>query len=247
MTSESWRAGPGIDVVGDVHGCADELADLLARLGYATPGDGATERRLAFVGDLVDRGPDSARVLETVMLLCQAGVADCVLGNHDDGLRWALSGRAVEPVPEREATLLSIAARGPEFANRVRVFLAGLPAHLVLDDGRLVVAHAGLPEAFHGSDSLEARGFAIYGPSTGRRDAYGFPERVRPTPSTWAQMYRGQALIVYGHAARATPLWIGRTVNIDTDCSRGGNLTALRYPENTFVSVPARAVYWARR
>jgi protein phosphatase len=244
-----------LDVIGDVHGCADELTELLARLGYAVPAptthvaatghpDG---RRLVFVGDLVNRGPEPVRALEMVMGLCSAGAAACVLGNHDDQLRAALSGRAVEPTPELEQTLEKLAAQPAAFRERVLRFLDGLPAHLVLDDGRLVVAHAGLPEEHHGSQSPQAWEFAVYGPCTGRLDAYGFPERIRPTPLDWARGYTGQALVVHGHQAIEAPRWIGRTLNIDTNCSRGGALTAFRYPARQTVSVPAAATYWDSR
>jgi protein phosphatase len=244
-----------LDVIGDVHGCADELGELLERLGYTLPAttmDRATAghpdgRRLVFVGDLVNRGPRPVRALEMVMALCAAGVAACVLGNHDDQLRAALSGRAVEPTPELEQTLATLAAQPAALRERVRRFLDGLPGHLVLDDGRLVVAHAGLPEAYHGSQSAEAWEFAVYGPCTGHRDAYGFPERIRPTPLDWARAYTGRALVVHGHQAIDAPRWIGRTVNIDTNCSRGGALTALRYPAQDVVSIQAAATYWQPR
>jgi diadenosine tetraphosphatase ApaH/serine/threonine PP2A family protein phosphatase len=106
------------------------------------------------------------------------------------------------------------------------------------------VAHAGLPEEYHHSASQEAWEFAVYGPSTGRLDAYGFPERIKPTPSTWAERYAGQPLVVHGHHAIEAPRWIGRTLNIDTNCSRGGALTAFRYPERECVAVQAMSSYW---
>jgi protein phosphatase len=244
-----------LDVVGDVHGCADELAELLGRLGYAPP-SAATDlagsahpdgRRLVFVGDLVNRGPDSIRALRMIMRLCRSGVAMSVLGNHDDQLRAALSGRAVEPTLELEQTLASFAAQPASFRDEACAFLDDLPAHLVLDDGRLVVAHAGLPAEYHGSSSSDAWEFAVYGPSTGRRDGYGFPERIRPTPLDWAIDYSGPALVVHGHQAIEAPRWIRRTLNIDTNCSRGGALTAFRYPEQATLSVQAAATYWPPR
>jgi hypothetical protein len=234
-----------LDIIGDVHGCADELERLLARLGYRdTPAGHPAGRQLVFVGDLVNRGPDSARSLERVMGLCRAGLASCVLGNHDDQLRWFLHGRPVEPVPELEGTLRGLHARPPAFTRAVRDFLDERPAQLVLDDGRLVVSHAGLPEAYHGSASTEAWERAVYGPANGR-DGYGFPQRIKPTPTDWAERYSGSALVVHGHHAQPAPRWIGRTLNIDSNCSRGGALTAFRYPAGELVQEPAAAVYWA--
>jgi protein phosphatase len=223
------------------------LDELLVRLGYAGPASATIHpsgRRLIFVGDLVNRGPQSVRVLEMVMALTESGVAESVLGNHDDQLRAHLSGRPVEPTLELNATLRELAAKPAELKDRVQNFVDSLPPQLVLDEGRLVVAHAGLPEEYHGSRCPEASDFAVYGTSTGRRDGYGFPERVKPTPSTWAEQYSGQALVVHGHHAIEAPRWIGRTLNIDTNCSRGGALTAFRYPERECVSVTARATYW---
>lgn len=240
----------GVDIIGDVHGCADELCELLARLGYAVaPARSAATphpagRRLIFVGDLVNRGPHPVRVLELLMALCEAGVAQTVLGNHDDQLRSHLSGRLVEPTLEMELTLRELGTRPASFSENVRAFLDTLPSHLVLDVGRLVVAHAGLPEEYHRDTSREAWDFAVYGPSTGRLDGYGFPERIRPTPLTWAEHYAGEALVVHGHHAIEAPRWIGRTLNIDTNCSRGGALTAFRYPERECVAVQAMSTYW---
>jgi protein phosphatase len=240
---------PGLDIIGDVHGCADELAELLIRLGYALPSRSTVAshpegRRLIFVGDLVNRGPYSVRVLELLMTLSTSGVASSVLGNHDDQLRSYLSGRPVEPSLELDLTLRQLSTRPAAFQHSVHTFLDTLPGHLVLDGGNLVVAHAGLPAEFHGETSRDAWELAVYGPSTGRLDGYGFPERIRPTPTAWAKQYAGQALVVHGHQAIEAPRWIGRTVNIDTNCSRGGSLTAFRYPESQCVSVQARAAYW---
>jgi calcineurin-like phosphoesterase family protein/diguanylate cyclase with GGDEF domain len=232
-------ASGALDIVGDVHGCVDELRLLLARLGYPQ-----RQRRLVFVGDLVNRGPDPAGALRLVMDLCVAGAADCVLGNHDDQVRWALHGRDVEPTPELQQTLAQLGREASDFSLRVRDFFDARPAHVKLDDGKLVVAHAGLPAALHGSTSSEAFEFAVYGPSTGHKDRYGFPERIKPTPTDWAELYAAEALVVHGHKAIDAPRWIGRTLNIDTNCSRGGALTAFRYPESEFVSIPARAAYW---
>jgi len=244
----------GVDVIGDVHGCADELQELLARLGYAVPADASRAvephhagRRLIFVGDLVNRGPYSVRVLERVMALCASGVAASVLGNHDDQLRSYLSGRPVAPTLELDLTLRELATLPATFSDRVQSFLDTLPGHLVLDDARLVVAHAGLPAEYHGSTCREAWEFAVYGPSTGRLDGYGFPERIKPTPLTWATDYTGNALVVHGHQAIEAPRWIGRTLNIDTNCSRGGALTAFRYPERELISVQAVATHWVQR
>lgn len=232
--------GP-FDFIGDVHGCLPELRELLTRLGYRLEGETVAPppgRTAVFLGDLVDRGPDSAGTLRLVMNMVRAGAALCVPGNHDEKLGRALSGRAVRTLHGLEATLAQLAAAGPGFRAEVRAFLDGPVSHLVLDGGRVVAAHAGLPERYHGRVSGRVRAFALYGDVDGRRDELGLPVR-----GDWAQAYRGTATVVYGHTPVLRPRWVHRTLNIDTGCAFGGALTALRYPELDLVGVPARAQY----
>ena len=232
--------GP-FDVIGDVHGCLPELHDLLNTLGYGLDGDHVTPpagHTAVFLGDLVDRGPDSAGVLRLVMGMVSAGTALCVPGNHEEKLARALSGRAVKPMHGLDATLAQLDAAGRDFQKDVQAFIASLPPHLVLDGGRLVVAHAGLPERFQGRTSGRVRSFALYGDVDGTRDEYGLPVR-----GDWATAYAGAALVVYGHTPHVAPRQVGNTVNIDTGCAFGGQLSALRYPGQQIVSVPAHAQY----
>ncbi|MFC4427349.1 metallophosphoesterase [Deinococcus navajonensis] len=232
--------GP-FDLIGDVHGCLPELLDLLERLGYRGSGGEVTPpggRRAVFLGDLVDRGPDSAGTLKVVMAMVRSGAALCVPGNHDEKLVRALDGKAVKALHGLDVTLSQLQAAGEAFRSQVRAFVTGLPSHLVLDEGRLVVAHAGLPQRLQGRTSGRVRSFALYGDTDGRLDEHGLPVR-----RDWAQAYEGEALVVYGHTPVAAPRWVKRTVNIDTGCAFGGQLTALRYPELETVSVPARAQY----
>src|SRR5262249_16486847 len=116
--------------------------------------------------------------------------------------------------------------------------LDGLVSHYVLDDGKLVVAHAGMKAEMQGRGSGKVREFALYGETTGETDEFGLPVR-----HNWAAEYRGQAMVVYGHTPVPEPDWLNRTVNIDTGCVFGGKLTARRYPEKEFVSVPAARTY----
>ena len=124
--------------------------------------------------------------------------------------------------------------REPRSAKSLAEFLDGLVSHYVLDDGKLVVAHAGMKEEMQGRGSGKVRDFALYGETTGETDEFGLPVRYN-----WAAEYRGTAMVVYGHTPVPEPEWLNRTVNIDTGCVFGGKLTALRYPEKEFVSVPA--------
>src|SRR5262249_42203131 len=250
----SAERGP-FDVIGDVHGCCDELEALLGQLGYGEPAPGAGDpvwgdrsyyhpegRKAVFLGDLVDRGPRSLDTVRLVRNMVYLGSAFCVPGNHDMKFLKALRGKNVQRThglaetmaeldtpPSMEKTLLE---------GGLIDFLDGLVSHYVLDDGKLVVAHAGMKQEMQGRASGGVRDFALYGETTGETDEFGLPVRFN-----WAAEYRGPAMVVYGHTPVPEPEWLNRTVNIDTGCVFGGRLTALRYPEQEFVSVPAAHTY----
>ena len=242
--------GP-FDIIGDVHGCFDELVTLLERLGYrldtradAAGGTGFSVthpqgRKAVFVGDLVDRGPGVVDVLKLVMSMTADGVAFCVAGNHESKLLRKLRGRNVQVSHGLAETLAQLDMESPEFRQQVAAFLDGLISHYVLDDGDLVVAHAGMKPEYQGRASARVRDFCLYGETTGETDEFGLPVR-----SNWAAGYRGRAAVVYGHTPVVEPAWLNRTINIDTGCVFGGKLTALRYPEKELVSVPAARVYY---
>jgi protein phosphatase len=241
------ETGP-FDVIGDVHGCRDELEALLGSLGYVLERDGDGRpvgaahpegRRAVFLGDLVDRGPDSPGVLRLVMGMVAAGTALCVPGNHENKLLRALRGRNVQVSHGLAETLAQLAEEPESFRDSVAEFIDGLVSHYVLDGGRLVVAHAGLSERLQGRASGRVRSFCLYGQTTGETDAYGLPVRY-----PWAREYRGRAMVLYGHTPVPAPEWVNNTMCLDTGCVFGGSLTALRYPERTVASVPAARVYY---
>ncbi len=233
--------GP-FDIIGDVHGCADELEALLRSLGYGASEDGTWQhpdgRKAVFVGDLVDRGPRVPDVLRVAMSMVAAGTALVVPGNHDMKLLRKLRGRDVQITHGLAESLEQLAREDDAFRDRVADFLDGLVSHYVLDDGRLVVAHAGMKEELQGRGSGRVRDFALYGETTGETDEFGLPIRY-----DWAAEYRGSAHVVYGHTPVPEPEWLNRTINIDTGCVFGGRLTALRWPERELVSVPALRMY----
>ncbi|MEV6812959.1 polynucleotide kinase-phosphatase [Micromonospora sp. NPDC051296] len=240
--------GP-FDIVGDVHGCRAELEALLVRLGWQLHRDDAgrpvdathpSGRTAVFVGDLVDRGPDSPGVLRLVMGMVAAGHALCVPGNHEQKLLRKLRGRNVKVAHGLAETLEQLEAEPAEFATDVATFVDGLVSHYVLDGGQLVVAHAGLKEEYQGRASGRVRAFALYGETTGETDEYGLPVRY-----PWAREYRGSAMVVYGHTPTPEPEWVNNTICIDTGCVFGGRLTALRHPERELVSVPAEREWYA--
>jgi protein phosphatase len=242
--------GP-FDIIGDVHGCCDELEVLLAALGYEKAADAPDAlvhyrhpegRKAIFLGDLVDRG---SRILDTYQLvrrMVEAGEALCVPGNHDQKLVRKLQGRNVQISHGLDRTLAELDAlpddTREQYSKEMADFFYSLIAHYVLDEGNLVVAHAGVKESMQGRGSAKVRDFALYGETTGETDAFGLPVRYN-----WAAEYRGQAMVVYGHTPVPEPEWFNQTVNIDTGCVFGGKLTALRYPEKEFVSIPARRTY----
>jgi protein phosphatase len=246
--------GP-LDFIGDVHGCCDELEELLIQLGYelhpvVDPGPGWTDycyahpdgRKAAFVGDLVDRGP---RVLDTLSLvrnMMSAGSAICVPGNHDAKLLRKLRGKDVQLTHGLAGTMAEIEAVAEDqqdaFRKELSAFLDGLVSHYVLDDGKIVVAHAGMKESMQGRGSGRVREFALYGETTGETDEFGLPVRY-----PWAKEYRGDAMVVYGHTPVPEAEWLNKTINIDTGCVFGGSLTALRYPELETVSVKSKRTY----
>lgn len=237
--------GP-FDIIGDVHGCADELETLLTDLGYAVDWDGKSVtvvppegRRAIFVGDLVDRGPRSPDVLRIARHMVDSGAALAVVGNHDDKFKRHLSGKAVKVSHGLAETIEQFASEPPEFAAEMRGWLDGLISHYVLDEGKLVVAHAGLKEEMQGRASGAVRAFAMYGETTGEIDEFGLPVRYN-----WAADYKGRAKVVHGHTPVVESNWVNGTLCIDTGCCFGGKLTALRYPEMDLVSVPALRTYY---
>ncbi len=257
-----FDSGP-FDIIGDVHGCLPELMELLTKLGYSVE-DGTAEaipgelrhgkqladlpishrithpegRRLVFVGDLVDRGPDTPGVLRLVMSAVGQGAGLCVPGNHDVKLMRAMKGANVSLTHGLKESLQQLDAETPEFREAVKRFIDALVSHYVFDEGKLVVAHAGMKESMIGRASARVRDFALYGETTGETDEFGLPVRY-----PWAADYRGAAKVVYGHTPVPSVEWINDTIDIDTGCVFGGKLTALRYPSLEIVDVPAAREY----
>jgi protein phosphatase len=249
-TDARHEAGP-FDIIGDVHGCADELEALLAKLGYQVSWQEAqgdlgractvmppAGRRAVFVGDLVDRGPRTPDVLRLVHAMVTSGAGFCVPGNHDVKLvRW-LGGRNVQLTHGLDQSAAQLEQETPAFRERMKGFLDGLVSHLWLDGGRLAVAHAGIKEDMIGRASGAVREFCLYGETTGETDEFGLPVRYN-----WAAEYRGRPTVVYGHTPVLGAEWLNNTICIDTGCVFGGKLTALRWPERELVEVPARRAY----
>ena len=241
--------GP-FDIIGDIHGCYDETIELLEKLNYkiSSVEDNGTNygievthpenRQVIFLGDLVDRGPNSPSVLKLAISMVRSGVALCVPGNHDLKLQKKLNGKNVQLKHGLAETMEQLENESDAFKEDVREFLYSLISHYILDNGKLAVAHAGIKEEMQGRGSGAVRSFCLYGETTGEIDEFGLPVRYN-----WASEYRGKAKVVYGHTPVPKGEWLNKTIDIDTGCVFGGELTALRYPEEELVSVKARRVY----
>jgi protein phosphatase len=240
------EAGP-FDIIGDVHGCRAELEALLAQLGYQRDEKNIyshpESRRAIFLGDLVDRGPDSVGVLQLALDMVEAGRAFWVPGNHDDKFYRYLKGNPVKISHGLADTIQQLEALGEAerqaLSERYLQRYRRIVDHLVLDGGKLVVAHAGMKKEMQGRTGGRVRNFALYGETTGETDEFGLPVRLN-----WAADYQGKALVVYGHTPTPDAEFIGNTINIDQGCVFGGKLSALRYPAREVVSVPALQTYY---
>jgi len=233
------------DIIGDIHGCFEELRELLKKLGYVVRKNGAEievvapeHRKAIFVGDLTDRGPNSPDVLRLVMKMVKNKRAYCVCGNHDAKLLRKLSGQSVKLTHGLDLTMAQLEAESADFLTETRLFLDSLTSHYVFDEGNLVVAHAGIREDMQGKMSGKITSFCLYGDTTGESDEYGLPIRLN-----WAENYRGKAMVIYGHTPVLEAEWQNNTMDIDTGCVFGGKLTALRYPEREIVQVKAKKTY----
>ena len=248
-TDKRSETGP-FDIIGDVHGCCDELEALMTRLGYAVercerPDTGKryrvvppTGRKAVFVGDLVDRGPRVGDTLRLVMDMVEDGNALCVMGNHEGKVEKWLRSRDVQIKHGLDRTIADLESGGEAFKRRVKTFIGGLVSHYMLDGGRLVVAHAGIKADMQNRASRAIRAFCMYGETTGETDEFGLPVRY-----DWAAEYRGNTRVVYGHTPVVGAEWLNNTLCIDTGCVFGGKLSALRWPEMEIVSEPARAAH----
>lgn len=246
---------PPFDLIGDVHGCIRELRQLLEQLGYEPEGEGYSHRdgrRLVFVGDLVDRGPGVAEVLQIALAMHAAGTALLVVGNHDEKfLRW-LRGRHVHITFGLHETIMSLQAlpaqEGETVRARATALFANAPSYLLLDGGRLVVTHGAILDPMIGTWNEDVARYCMYGDVIGHT-AHGKPMRRDWGAARDIRSAGGEQAprIVYGHNVVPTLRWVNRTVDIDTGCVYGGHLSALRYPECEFVQVPAERAYAHRR
>lgn len=227
------------DIIGDIHGCFQEFQELTKKLGYDWKSGipvHPNRRKLVFVGDLTDRGPQSLKIIEVVYHLIGRKLGHYVPGNHCDKLYRFFRGNPVKIAHGLETTVEEYEQISKEKQLEIKQKFMSLyenaPLYKVLDNGNLVVAHAGIREDMIGKNDRKVKTFVLYGDITGKTNPEGTPER-----RDWAKKYNGKPLIVYGHTPTLKPRWMNNTINIDTGCVFGNRLSALCYPEKEIVSV----------
>ncbi|WP_416151234.1 bis(5'-nucleosyl)-tetraphosphatase PrpE [Salipaludibacillus sp. HK11] len=233
------------DVIGDIHGCYEEMNDLLNELGYIQDGTQLShpdDRIAVFLGDLTDRGPFSVKVARDVSRWVKQNNALYCPGNHCDKLYRYLIGRNVMIKNGLETTVEELKHLSSNEFKRVSDSFIELyeqaPLYLQLDEDRLVVTHAGIRPDMIGKVSRQVKTFVLYGDITGETHEDG-----RPVRKDWASNYSFDSFITYGHTPVKKPRLIGETINIDTGCIFGGRLTAFRWPDKTLFSVPSKQPY----
>jgi protein phosphatase len=234
-----------IDIIGDIHGCLNELHDLTVKLGYSWDSGipiHKGDRVLGFVGDLTDRGPESLKIVDIIYRLVKEKKAFYTPGNHCNKLYRYFLGNKVQIAHGLETTDAEYKALDKKNQQNIRQKFIELyesaPLYLVLDDRKLIIAHAGIKQEYIGRSDSKVKTMVLYGDITGEKHPDGSPVRL-----DWAKNYHGDVCIVYGHTPVKEPRIINNTYNIDTGAVFGGKLTALRYPEMEVVSVPSTMPY----
>lgn len=233
------------DIIGDIHGCFEEMKDLLRELGYELK-DGDIrhpEGRIpVFLGDLTDRGPDSLAVIYAVAPWVNSGKALYCPGNHCNKLYRYFLGRKVVISHGLETTVAELEALSNKERRNVssmfRTLYENAPLYQVLDNRQLIVAHAGIRPNDIGKEGKRVQTFVLYGDITGEKHPDG-----RPVRRDWASKYDYDCTVVYGHTPVIEPRQIGSTINIDTGCVFGNKLSSYRWPEKTVVSVPSKQAF----
>ena len=238
------------DIIGDIHRCFNGLIQLIEKIGYSTGINSLiypNGRQLAFVGDAMDRGPDSLATSLFLFDLQDSGKLIYSPGNHCNKFYRYAKGNRVQLQYGIETTVAELnklsSKKREHFLKRYIEFYDSLPLYYTLDNEGLIIAHAGIRENLIGStNTKKVRSFVLYGDVTGELYPNG-----RPVRRDWAQNYHGKPFIVYGHTPVRETRFIRNTVNIDTGCVFGGKLSAIRYPEMEIASVPSSQPFVADR
>jgi hypothetical protein len=216
-----------IIAIGDIHGCHQEFAELLDRLALTR------DDRLILVGDLINRGPDSCKVID----LARQHRAISLLGNHE--LRLLNYRKHKTPVADisRETDADTYQKLRPEDWT----YLEAMPLTYHVEELNTVFVHGGfLPnEPWQRQPASVVTHVQVI-------DAEGRPRKRSDAPGAhpWADLWNGPPFVVYGHTPRPDVYKLKWSVGIDTACCMGGSLTAYILPEKRFVQVKARRRYY---
>ncbi|HBB98552.1 MAG TPA: hypothetical protein DC054_24480 [Blastocatellia bacterium] len=214
---------PRTIVVGDIHGCFDELTDLLELIKLQK------DDRVVAVGDLITKGPKDLEVLD---LFISDGRFSSVVGNHDRAIRQKLRGEPLRLTKEQRQTLVELEADRERYA----AYLRSLP--FTIDLGSYLVVHAGVRPGV----SLDHQ---MASDMTEIRTMGADPSRRRGVP--WYRVYQGPQTILFGHWPGRIPHRGPYAIGLDTACVYGGRLTAFIIDTEELVSVNARQSYAKKR
>jgi len=206
-------------VIGDIHGCFDELTDLLELAGLNE------DDRVVAVGDLIVKGEKNREVLD---LFIDDARFSSVIGNHDRALRQYWRGEPILLTKAQEASRAELECNRERYAN----YLKSLPYMIDLDSH--LVVHAGVRPGVP-LDSQMAVDL------TELRTMGANPSRRKGIP--WYAVYRGAKIVLFGHWPGPQPRRGQRAIGLDTGCVYGGRLTAFIIESGQFLSVPARRAY----
>jgi len=210
-------------IIGDIHGCFEELIDLLSLVKLQA------DDLVVAVGDLITKGPKNREVLD---LFIDDGRFSSVIGNHDRKLRQRMRGEPVRLTKEHRQTLVELEPDRERYSNYLRSlpYVIDLDSHLVVHAG----IRPGVPlDGQMASDLTEIRTMGAD------------PSRRRGVP--WYDVYRGPKTILFGHWPAKEPRRTAHAIGLDTGCVYGHRLTAYIIEAREFVSVPARMAYVASR
>lgn len=210
-------------VIGDIHGCFDELTDLLELVELRS------DDRVIAVGDLIVKGEKNREVLD---LFIDDERFSSVIGNHDRALRQRWRGEAVRLTKAQQRASTELAANRERYASYLKSlpYVIDLDSHLVVHAG----VRPGVPLKHQMASDL-----------TELRTMGANPSRRKGVP--WYEVYRGRKTVLFGHWPAREPRKAARAIGLDTGCVYGGRLTALILESNQLLSVPARRSYEGRR
>ncbi|WP_342471744.1 AAA family ATPase [Metasolibacillus sp. FSL H7-0170] len=243
--------GAGVDIIGDIHGCYDEMMALIKKLGYIEE-NGLYKhpegRKLISVGDIMSRGPKSLATMQFWLRQIESGLSYMTDSNHGWKIARWLDGKSVQLAHGDEMVEQEMqhfeqqhgANDTAQLKERLAKMLLHAPSHYIILEngiGKAIVTHAGIKDHYIGKNSPRIRDFCRYG------DVIGTSDTGRPIRADWYTNHQTSELIIWGHEPKLKPLKINNTINIDQGVVFGGQLTALRYPEGTLEAVDAYENY----